>query len=259
MRETIPTPYYLIDESALLRNLRVIDQVREQAGAKVLLALKCFATWSVFDLMREHMVGTTSSSLYEVKLGRQKFGGETHAYSVAFADHEIEEVVAHCDKIIFNSLSQFERFKSSVKGRPIGLRLNPGVSCAGFDLADDAVGAFQIGRYHAGSQAVGGGVGAHNHFFFGGVAQNAHHRAEDFFAHDGHVVEAVGKHSGGNVSAFVKRVCIEALPARKQAPTFGAAFFDIGEHFFHMGKARQGAEIGVCIKRVADADARHAL
>ena len=138
MRETIPTPYYLIDESALLRNLRVIDQVREQAGAKVLLALKCFATWSVFDLMREHMDGTTSSSLYEVKLGRQKFGGETHAYSVAFADHEIEEVVAHCDKIIFNSISQLERFAPAAGDKPIGLRLNPGVSCAGFDLADPA-------------------------------------------------------------------------------------------------------------------------
>ena len=138
MRETIPTPYYLIDESALLRNLRVIDQVREQAGAKVLLALKCFATWSVFDLMREHMDGTTSSSLYEVKLGRQKFGGETHAYSVAFADHEIEEVVAHCDKIIFNSINQLERFAPAAGDKPIGLRLNPGVSCAGFDLADPA-------------------------------------------------------------------------------------------------------------------------
>src|SRR5690606_24901212 len=138
MRETIPTPYYLIDESALLRNLRVIDQVREQAGAKVLLALKCFATWSVFDLMREHMDGTTSSSLYEVKLGRQKFGGETHAYSVAFADNEIEEVVAHCDKIIFNSISQLERFAPAAGDKPVGLRLNPGVSCAGFDLADPA-------------------------------------------------------------------------------------------------------------------------
>src|SRR5690606_13178838 len=120
------------------RNLRVIDQVREQAGAKVLLALKCFATWSVFDLMREHMDGTTSSSLYEVKLGRQKFGGETHAYSVAFADHEIEEVIAHCDKIIFNSISQLERFAPAAGDKPVGLRLNPGVSCAGFDLADPA-------------------------------------------------------------------------------------------------------------------------
>lgn len=138
MKETIPTPYYLIDKSALLRNLRIIDRVREQAGAKVLLALKCFASWSVFDLMREHMDGTTSSSLYEVKLGRQKFGGETHAYSVAFADHEIEEVVAHCDKIIFNSVNQLDRFAPVAAGKPVGLRLNPGLSCAGFDLADPA-------------------------------------------------------------------------------------------------------------------------
>ena len=135
---TLPTPYYLIDKSALLRNMAVMDTVRELSGAKILLALKCFATWSVFDLMRPHMDGTTSSSLYEAKLGSQKFGGETHAYSVAFADHEIEEVVAHCDKIIFNSIAQFERYASHAQGKPVGLRLNPGVSVAGFDLADPA-------------------------------------------------------------------------------------------------------------------------
>lgn len=134
----IQTPYYLIDKSALLRNLKIIQRVREQSGARVLLALKCFATWSVFDLMREYMDGTTSSSLYEVKLGYEKFGGETHAYSVAFADHEIEAVVANCDKIIFNSISQLNRFASGAVGKPVGLRLNPGVSCAGFDLADPA-------------------------------------------------------------------------------------------------------------------------
>lgn len=134
----IPTPYYLIDKSALLHNLQTMDYVREHSGAKLLLALKCFATWSVFDLMREHMDGTTSSSLYEVKLGHQKFGGETHAYSVAFADHEIEEVVAHSDKIIFNSINQLQRFQAFAGSKPKGLRLNPGVSCAGFDLADPA-------------------------------------------------------------------------------------------------------------------------
>jgi carboxynorspermidine decarboxylase len=77
------TPYYLIDKQKLLLNLEKMDRVRAESGAKVLLALKCFATWSVFDLMREHMDGTTSSSLFEVRLGRQRFGGETHAYSVA--------------------------------------------------------------------------------------------------------------------------------------------------------------------------------
>jgi len=135
---TLTTPYYLIDKMALQRNLDAIEYVRRHSGAKVLLALKCFATWSVFDLMRRHMDGTTSSSLYEVKLGHQKFGGETHAYSVAYADHEIQEVVAHCDKIIFNSISQLERYAHFAQGKPVGLRLNPGVSCAGFDLADPA-------------------------------------------------------------------------------------------------------------------------
>lgn len=135
---TLQTPYYLIDKPALQRNLEIIDTVRKQSGAKVLLALKCFATWSVFDLMRPYMDGTTSSSLYEVKLGYQKFGGETHAYSVAYADHEIGEVVANCDKIIFNSIRQLERYASAARGKPMGLRLNPGVSVAGFDLADPA-------------------------------------------------------------------------------------------------------------------------
>ena len=69
----IKTPYYLIDKQKLLANMQKIAYVREQSGAKALLALKCFATWSVFDLMQQYMDGTTSSSLYELKLGRQKF------------------------------------------------------------------------------------------------------------------------------------------------------------------------------------------
>lgn len=142
----IATPHYLIDKSALLHNLRTIDRVRQNSGAKVLLALKCFASWSVFELMREYMDGTTSSSLYEVKLGHQRFGGETQAYSVAFADHEIGEVIANCDKVIFNSISQFLRFEAVAAGKPKGLRLNPGVSNASFDLADPARAFSRLGE-----------------------------------------------------------------------------------------------------------------
>jgi len=134
----IETPYYLVDKAKLLRNLRTIRQVREHSGARALLALKCFATWSVFDLMREYMDGTTSSSLYELRLGREKFGGETHAYSVAWADAEIDEVVTHADKVIFNSVGQLERFADRVSRLPRGLRVNPQVSSSSFDLADPA-------------------------------------------------------------------------------------------------------------------------
>ncbi|MCP5329263.1 MAG: carboxynorspermidine decarboxylase [Sinobacteraceae bacterium] len=132
------TPYYLIDRAALQRNLEIIGRLREDSGAKVLLALKCFATWSVFEQMRPYMDGTTSSSLNEVRLGRERFGGETHAYSVAWADHEIDAAVSYADKIIFNTIGQLERYAPRAAGIACGLRLNPGVSSSSFDLADPA-------------------------------------------------------------------------------------------------------------------------
>ncbi|TDE40817.1 carboxynorspermidine decarboxylase [Antarcticimicrobium sediminis] len=132
------TPYYLIDKARLLPNLEKIARLRALSGARTLLALKCFATWSVFDLMSEYMDGTTSSSLFEVKLGREKFPGETHAYSVAWADHEIDEVLRQSDKVIFNSIGQLARFEEVSRDHVRGLRVNPGVSTSDFDLADPA-------------------------------------------------------------------------------------------------------------------------
>jgi len=141
------TPYYLLDKSKLLRNMEKIAYVREHSGAKALLALKCFATWSVFDFMSEYMDGTTSSSLYEVKLGREKFGKETHAYSVAYSDDEIGEVIENADKIIFNSISQLTRFGDQASGIVRGLRLNPQVSTSSFDLADPARPFSRLGEW----------------------------------------------------------------------------------------------------------------
>ena len=143
----LQTPYYLIDKARLLPNLEKIAWLREQSGAKCLLALKCFATWSVFDFMAEYMDGTTSSSLFEVRLGREKFGKETHAYSVAYAEHEIDEVLSHSDKIIFNTIGQLQRFEAQSAGHVRGLRVNPGVSTSGFDLADPARPFSRLGEH----------------------------------------------------------------------------------------------------------------
>jgi len=147
----IQTPYYLIDRAKLARNMAIMDRLREGSGAKTLLALKCFATWPVFDQMRQHMDGTTSSSLYELRLGRQKFGGETHAYSVAWSDHEIAEAVGYADKIIFNSIGQLERFDNQSASIARGLRLNPRFSTSGFDLADPARPFSRLGEWNAAS------------------------------------------------------------------------------------------------------------
>jgi carboxynorspermidine decarboxylase len=137
-KSRLQTPYYLIDEVRLLENLEKIKHMRERSGAKSVLALKCFSTWSVFPLMSRYMDGTTSSSLYEAKLGHERFGGETQAYSVAFSESDVREARSFASKIIFNSISQFERFHDIAKGISIGLRVNPGVSHSHYDLADPA-------------------------------------------------------------------------------------------------------------------------
>lgn len=159
---TLPqTPFYLIDRARLQENMDKMVRLRERSGARTLLALKCFATWGVFGQMAAAMDGTTSSSLFELRLGREKFGGETHAYSVAWADHEIDEAVGYADKIIFNSLGQLDRFGDRAAGIARGLRLNPRFSTSGFDLADPArpfsrLGEWDLTRLEAAMDRISG-------------------------------------------------------------------------------------------------------
>jgi carboxynorspermidine decarboxylase len=132
----LKTPYYLIDESKLLKNLEKIRYLKDTSGTKSLLALKCFSTWSVFNLMNKYMDGVTSSSPYEARLGYEKFGKEVQVYSVAYSIDDIKIIKKYADKIIFNSISQLKMFYNYVRKLKIGLRINPGVSYSDYDLAD---------------------------------------------------------------------------------------------------------------------------
>ncbi len=133
------TPFFMIDENKLIENLKIAQHLKDISGAKLVLALKCFSTWGVFDIIKPYLDGTTSSGPFEVKLGYETFGKETHAYSVGYSKEDVEIVSTYCDKLIFNSQSQLQAYRHLVKeGTSIGLRLNPGVSHASQDLADPA-------------------------------------------------------------------------------------------------------------------------
>jgi carboxynorspermidine decarboxylase len=135
----LSTPYFEINEAALLKNLRIAEELKRQSGVKLVLALKCFSTWGVFDTIKPYLDGTTSSGIYEVRLGYETFGGETHAYSVGFRQEDIQDAVELADKLIFNSASQWLAYRHLAKGKcSVGLRLNPGISVAQQDLADPA-------------------------------------------------------------------------------------------------------------------------
>jgi carboxynorspermidine decarboxylase len=129
----VPTPCYVVDLGFLEANLRVLADVQERSGATILLALKGFAMWSVFDRIAKVLPGITASSPDEARLGREKFGGEVHACAPAYSDSDFETLLPLCDHIVFNSLSQWRRFAPVARaheartGRRVelGLRLNP--------------------------------------------------------------------------------------------------------------------------------------
>ncbi|MER2059975.1 MAG: carboxynorspermidine decarboxylase [Niallia sp.] len=124
-----PSPSYVVDERLLTRNLEILQSVQERTGAKILLALKGFSMHSVFPLVGKYLAGVTSSSLFEARLGYEKMGKEVHAYAPAYADSEFDELLQYTDHIVFNSHSQWNRFKDKVQNAgkkiDVGLRINP--------------------------------------------------------------------------------------------------------------------------------------
>jgi carboxynorspermidine decarboxylase len=128
--EELPSPCYLLEASRLRHNLELIAGVQRESGCNVILALKGFAMWSAFALIRPYLGGCSASSLNEALLARNHFGGHLHLYAPAYGEGEFEALLAISDRISFNSLSQWQRFGSRAlaAGRSCGLRVNPGIN-----------------------------------------------------------------------------------------------------------------------------------
>ncbi|MBE6907231.1 MAG: carboxynorspermidine decarboxylase [Ruminococcaceae bacterium] len=123
----VETPYYIVDESLLIKNLEILKKVIDQTGCHILLAQKAFSMYSLYPLIRNYLNGTTASGLNEAKLGYEEMGGETHIFSPAYSEKEFDEILNICDHIIFNSFSQWQLFreKALASGKQFGIRINP--------------------------------------------------------------------------------------------------------------------------------------
>ena len=141
--DELKTPYYMCDESLLRRNLELLNYVQEQSGAKIILALKGFAMWSTFPLVKQYLKGCTSSGLHEALLAREEFAKddkslEVHTYSPAYKDEDIDEIARISDHIVFNSPAQLFKFVTRVKEInqhiSLSLRINPEQSSSPKDI-----------------------------------------------------------------------------------------------------------------------------
>ena len=134
----LPSACFVLEEAKLKRNLDIMKYVQQESGAKIILALKGFAMFRVFPLIREYLHGTTASSLHEARLGFEEFGDEVHAYCPAYFDDEFDDMMQYCNHITFNSLNQWNKFKERVqlcdKDISCGIRINPEYSEVETDL-----------------------------------------------------------------------------------------------------------------------------
>lgn len=123
--EELQTPCYVIDKRQLEENLKILREVADEAGCKILLAQKAYSCYDTYPLIAKYLDGTTASGLFEARLGYEKMGKENHIFSPAYKEKEFDEIVQICDHILFNSVAQVNKFKDRLQGRSAGLRINP--------------------------------------------------------------------------------------------------------------------------------------
>ncbi len=118
------TPAYILEEDKLRKNCEILANVGEKSGAKVLLALKGFAFSGAMKIVGEYLKGCTCSGLWEAKFAKEYMDKEIHTYSPAFKEDEMSEIAHLSHHIVFNSLYQFDKFKSLCTNNSLGLRCN---------------------------------------------------------------------------------------------------------------------------------------
>ncbi len=134
----LSTPYIIVDEERLIKNLEKLKTVSTVTGCKILLAQKAFSMFSLYPLIGKYLDGTAASGLFEARLGYEEMGGENHVFSPAYTEEEFDELLGICDHIIFNTFKQWERFKYKAKksGRKFGIRINPELSTQSHAIYD---------------------------------------------------------------------------------------------------------------------------
>lgn len=145
--DEIDTPYYIVYEDKLRRNLSLINRVEREAGVNIIMAFKANALWRTFPIIREYNRDFTASSLNELRLGNEELGGEAHVYCPVYTEATISEFLSRATHLTFNSLGQWEKYgaKTLAAGVSPGLRVNPQCSVIETEIYNPALPGSRFG------------------------------------------------------------------------------------------------------------------
>ncbi len=143
------SPCWVIDMESLEDNLKILKRVQDEAGCKILIALKGFSTWATFPLVRKYLAGATASSPHEAMLAHEKLGGELHVYAPAYSDADMREILRIADHVVFNSFTQWKRLRplvdESERRVSCGMRVNPEQREVAVELYDPCAPCSRLG------------------------------------------------------------------------------------------------------------------
>lgn len=148
------TPYYIVYEDRLRKNLSLIKDVSEKADVKIIMAFKANALWKTFPIIKEYVDSSTASSINEMKLSLDCLGNDVHAYCPVYTESTFPEFLEGCSHITFNSLNQFQKFYPQVKQYNVihpdknvscGIRVNPHCSVIETDIYNPCVPGSRFG------------------------------------------------------------------------------------------------------------------
>ena len=126
--KNVNTPSYVVDERKLRENLEVLQAVQDKTGCHILLAQKAFSMFYFYPMIGRYISGATASGIFEAKLAHEFMPGkENHVFSPAYKEKDFAEIVQICDHIIFNSFSQWKKYRDIAlkAGVECGIRINP--------------------------------------------------------------------------------------------------------------------------------------
>ncbi len=165
--DEIPTPFYIVYEDKLRRNLSLINRVEQEAGVNIIMAFKANALWRTFPIVREYNRDFTASSLNELRLGNDELGGEAHVYCPVYTEATIDEFLSRATHLTFNSLGQWDRYGQRTLAARVspGLRVNPQCSVIETEIYNPALpgSRFGVTAEQLGGELPAGIEGLHFH------------------------------------------------------------------------------------------------
>ncbi len=195
------TPYYIVYEDRLRRNLGILKDVSERADVKIIMALKANALWKTFKVIAENFPDSTASSLNEMRLSLDYLGGEVHTYCPVYTDQTFPEFLAGSSHITFNSVNLFQKFlpqteewNRSYPDRRVspGLRVNPHCSVIETDIYNPCVPGSRFGVNPDRLSSLPHGIeGLHFHALCESTSFDLEKVLEAFKAQFGHLLPEV--------------------------------------------------------------------